>query len=218
MPEPRHSPYAENAKTIPRMLQRWLDINAQNGPLTRTRKYLTFPSFEIASNWRGYSSIIGEYLFSSDKCFSLLINDDDLPIAPNYTLCISCIKSGIVYRYRIFSSTDENIFFEIPQYNGETIQRNFKFEIWSANVVTCVNNDDITFYTSVLGDEDYRYGIDSVLTTNFGLCEGQQSEDMNLPLAFGTCTYNYGPEDGIVLLVNQIQQIIKNENGDAISL
>lgn len=41
MPEPLHPPYGI---TQPRQLQRWLDVNSQNGPLGRTRQFITIPT------------------------------------------------------------------------------------------------------------------------------------------------------------------------------
>lgn len=40
MPEPLHPPYNV---TQPRQLNRWLDVNSQNGPLTRTRGFISVP-------------------------------------------------------------------------------------------------------------------------------------------------------------------------------
>lgn len=45
MPEPLHPPYGI---LQPRTLVRWLDINSQNGPLTRSRYFFTVPAYNIA--------------------------------------------------------------------------------------------------------------------------------------------------------------------------
>jgi hypothetical protein len=45
MSEPLHPPYNV---TQPRQLQRWLDVNAQNGKLTRTRGNIAYPNFNLS--------------------------------------------------------------------------------------------------------------------------------------------------------------------------
>ncbi len=223
MPEQSHPPYVPASQTQPRQLFRWLDVNKQNGRLKRTETYIILPTFEIHVDWRGYSSIIGEFTFSSPNSFSLKINPLDFPLYPFYTLCISCIRGGIVYRYRLFTNATEVLYFEIPQYNGEVITPQFKLEIWSVPTNTIIQDEAITIYTSVLGNYDYRWNLDQPLTTANPLCTGQQSydngtTDMQMPLIFGPCTQMYGPDDGLVLLGNQIQQVISDNSGNNISL
>lgn len=223
MPIPTSPPYAPAATTSPRQLNKWLDVNAQNGPLTRTRTYLIVPAFSVAANWRGYSSIVGEFTHSAPNNFSLQVNPASYYRYPHYTLCVSYIADGVVYRYRLFTSYDSLFYFDIPQYNGEMIGAEFKFEIWSAATVTITQVNPITIYTSVMNAIDYRYGDDTLLVANNGLCTGEQSEvdgsaTMPMPLRFGICTFNYGPATNVELLGNQIKEIITDESGNTLSM
>jgi hypothetical protein len=70
--EPSHPPYLPSSTSIPRTLIRWLDVNAQNGALTRVSTYLTIPPFNIANSWNGYSNIVASFNFESPNNVSLV--------------------------------------------------------------------------------------------------------------------------------------------------
>jgi hypothetical protein len=74
MPEPLHPPFAQGSTSIPRQLQRWLDINPQGGALTRCRYYITMPAFSQATNWIGVSDIVVAFNFEAPKAFSIPCN------------------------------------------------------------------------------------------------------------------------------------------------
>lgn len=80
MPEPLHPPFASGSITIPRQLQRWLDINSQGGELTRSRFYLTLPAFSVSVNWIGVSDIVAAFNFESPKNFSIPCSVSAAPI------------------------------------------------------------------------------------------------------------------------------------------
>ena len=76
MPEQSHPPYVPGAKTIPRQLNRWLDVNAQNGPLERAKKFLSIPAFTFSNdNWKGYSQVIGQFNYQAPNSLSLRFSD-----------------------------------------------------------------------------------------------------------------------------------------------
>lgn len=193
MPEPLHPPYESGALTIPRQLQKWLDINPQNGRLTRTRFYLLIPSFQITNiNWRGFSEVIAEWHVTAPNNFSLL----QLPSlgALNYTLTVAWVDANFVtHRYRLYTSADEVIYFDIPQYTGQFISSTFKIEIWSTPAISITQNAALLVYTSVLGSLDYRYGTDQPLVTFVQACVGQQVPidvavgGFDLPIFFNVC-------------------------------
>lgn len=169
MPEPLHPPYASTATFQPRQLNRWLDINSQNGPLGRIQTFVTLPSFSVNFTWLGYSDIVAAYNFEVTNNFSLR-NNITIPTNPNYTLCVMWKDSlGNVHRYSLWRAVGNVIFPTIPVYEGQLIKKNFRFEIWSTPSIPVVNLTPINFYTSVLGILDYRYGVDSALGTTDGL-------------------------------------------------
>lgn len=178
MPEQSHPPYADGALVIPRQLQRWLDVNPQNGPLRRTEKYISVPSFDVDHVWNGYSEIVGEYHFEAPNNFSLKIphDGDVIDINTNYTMCVSYVNSDhTVVRYSLIRGTGDLFYFTLEPYAGQLIKKNFRIEIWNTSQVTCSETLVTNIYTSVLGDQDYRYGVDSALKQADPLCTGQQS-------------------------------------------
>lgn len=178
MPEQSHPPYVSGATTIPRQLERWLDVNPQNGPLRRTETYMTVPAFDIEHVWRGYSEVVGEYHISSPNNFSLKIPHDGNVIASdtNYTMCISYVNPDhTVVRYSLIRGAGDLFYFHLEPYNGQFISKNFRIEIWNTSQVTCSEDSAPVIYTSVLGNQDYRYGTDNALASSNMLCTGQQS-------------------------------------------
>jgi len=156
------------AWSIPRMLQRWLDVNPI-GKLTRTSTFITLPAFSQTVTWQGYSDIVASFNFEGPNNFSLAgFNVEPSPI-PNYYLCISWQDGkGDVHRYALWNNVGEVIYETIPLYSGQLIKKNFRFEIWSTNVATVVQAAPINIYTSVLGAVDYRWGTDATLVNSDG--------------------------------------------------
>lgn len=177
MPEQTHPPYVSGALTTPRFLCRWLDINPQNGPLSRTQKFIQVLPFNINHVWNGYSEIVGEYHFIAPNNFSLKQSNlaNLIPSGTNYTLCVSYVVSeGVVARYSLVRGEGDFFYFILPEYNGQFIAKNFVIEIWNTNQVTCSESGSPLIYTSVRGDLDYRYGVDSALATTVQMCSSQQ--------------------------------------------
>ena len=180
MPELLHPPYAATAITQPRQMLRWLDINAQNGPLDRTRYYIVLPAFSTVVNWHGYSDIVASFNFEGPNNFSLKwLNIGDpatgeqspIPFNPNYLLAIMWRDSkGNVYRYALWNNVGEVLYFPMPLYTGQQIKKNFRFEIWSTPSTKAIQTTPITFYTSVKGILDYRFGTDSSLVVADPIC------------------------------------------------
>lgn len=172
MPFPLTPPPASDsgAFTIPRNLQRWLDVNPI-GPLTRTQAYVTLPAFSQAVTWLGYSDIVIAFNYEGPNNFTLTgFNIEPFP-APNYCLCIMWKDQyGNVNRYSLWRGVGEVIYAQIPAYSGQKIAKNFRFEIWSTNSSPAVQATAINIYTSVLGGVDYRYGIDFSLISADAAC------------------------------------------------
>lgn len=182
MPEPLHPPYVDTARFQPRRLIRWLDVNAQNGPLTRTSTFITLPAFSIVNTWLGYSDIVGAYNFEAPNAFSLK-GAVVVPNDANYSLAIMWEdENRNVNRYFIFLNDDSVFYFQPILYTDQLIENNFRLEVWSTNNTPIVNIESITFYTSVLTDIDYRYGNDEELKTNDGLVIDFNNIDTATPI------------------------------------
>lgn len=167
MPQNPSPPYASGAISIPRTLIRWLDVNAQNGPLTRTSTYITLPSFNVNVSWLGFSDIIAAFNFEGPNNFSLIGGNMEPSPNPNYVLCVIWMDiNHVTHRYALWNGVGETIYGNIPLYTGQVIMKNFRFEVWSTNVVSCVQTTPINFYTTVAGQIDYRYGTDNQLVSS----------------------------------------------------
>jgi hypothetical protein len=191
MPQQPSPPYLPTAIQYPRQINRWLDINAQNGSLRRTQTYITLPAFTESANWLGYSDIIAAFNFEGPNNFSLT-GISTIP-DPNYLLCIMWIDvNQVVHRYAIWNNVGEVMYIPYALYTGQLIGKNFRLEIWSVQGQATVSQaTPITFYTSKLGIQDYRYGLDTVLVnpdsiiTDFSIsAEGVQSLPTDIGLLF----------------------------------
>jgi hypothetical protein len=174
MPEQLHPPYAPASTNQPRQLIRWLDVNAQNGPLGKCQYYITLPAFNVPVTWAGFSDIVAAFNFEGIFNFSLTggfttnvdgsVNVNDLvaqiPVNPNYILCISWYDKNGMNRYSLWRSPNDVIFFNLLPYTNQLIKKKFRLEIWSTNVANVVQNVPINLYTSQLQQIDYRYGTD----------------------------------------------------------
>jgi len=172
MPVQPSPPYLSTAIIWPRQLNRWLDINAQNGPLQRTKTYITLPAFSYEEAWLGYSNLVAAFNFEGPNNFSLTSTQLELPTNPNYLLCVMWIdKKGLTHRYSIWNNVGEVMYIPYSLYTGQLIGKNFRFEIWSVASSTTQNQTaSINFYTSKLGIQDYRWGVDSVLVSADNPC------------------------------------------------
>jgi len=187
MPEQLHPPYGRN--TIqPKVLIRWLSINAQNGPLGRTGTYIVIPSFgPVVSGWKGYSDIVAVFDYTAPNNFSI----SDLPSfnTTDCLVCVSFIVDGETIRYKLNSDVGEVLYFNVDNYTNQRINKNFRIEIWdtSSTLQESFDFSSELIYTSVLGELDYRYGIDGPLclagTVNYDF-----SSDWNLPFVFNGST------------------------------
>lgn len=170
MPLPPAPPFSAGALTVPRQLNRWLDVNPQGGALTRTRGFIQLPQFTVNVTWLGYSDIVAAFNFEGPNNFSLQ-NSTAFPISPFYFLCIMWDdEEHNVHRYAMWKGVGEVIGFDVPLYSGQVIKKNFRFEVWSTSTSQMViSSIGIQFYTSVLGDQDYRWGNDFALVSTVGL-------------------------------------------------
>ena len=164
--EPSHPPYAAGALTIPRTLIRWLDVNPQNGSLTRTQTYITLPPFAVGNTWNGYSDIVASFNCESPNAFSFTGLLSEVPANPNYTLCVSYRIGGVVTRYILWLGAGSVLNMAIPMYSNQPIKKNFRFEIWNTKQGAVSQTEGISFYTTVSGGQDYRYGVDGALVVS----------------------------------------------------
>ena len=155
--------------TQPRVLQRWLDVNSQNGPLQRCQTYLIIPAFSFPVTWNGYSDIVGAFNFHAPNAFSITCVNTNLKKA-NYVLAISYVNyDRTVVRYVLNKYIGEVIYFDTIPYVSQPIKRNFRFEVWSTNVSSVTQDSSIKLYTSVMQNVDTRYGVDMPLSSVFNI-------------------------------------------------
>lgn len=219
MPQQSSPPYPEDAGafTSPRQLYRWLDIQAQNGPLRRTETYITLPVFSISDVvWNGYSDIVYAVNFEAQHNFSLNL-DFVTPVSPNYVLCISYHIGEIVTRYILWDATGSNTNLTCPVYSGQPILKNFRLEVWNTEQGTASNAAALNFYTSALNPYDYRYQLDSplsnptALVTDFDIVAetvpALPLDINNLPVSHFTSSFGLGAYPPTWTSINSINTI-----------
>lgn len=182
--EQLHPPYSI---TQPRVLNRWLDVNSQNGPLQRCNTYFTIPAFSITPTWLGYSDIIEAFAFSSPNNFTI-INPSIFSSIDDYFICISYVEADLsVVRYAL-NDVPSTILFEVEAYDHQLIKKNFRIEIWSKSA-TAIVATAVTMYTSVRTNKDTRFGTDQSLAT--GTVNTDFVSTLDLPFVFdNTITTN----------------------------
>jgi len=80
-----------------------------------------------------------------------------------------------VVRYSLVRGTNDFFYFTLEPYDGQLIKKDFRIEIWNTSSGSVSEQYQTLIYTSVLGNIDYRYGMDSPLVSTNTLCEGQQT-------------------------------------------
>ena len=183
MPPPLVPPPTSDigAMTVPRYLQRWLDVNAITH-LTRTSTFISLPAFtQSISTWSGYSDIIYAFNFESPNVISL--KGYTYPVSSNYTLCVSYQIQGVVTRYILWYASGTILPGSFPLYNGQPLKKNFRFEIWNTSQGAVNEPVGATFYTSKLGPFDYRYGSDSTLVNPDPIVTNFQNNNTNPTIA-----------------------------------
>lgn len=182
MPEQYHPPNVNQ----PRVLNRWLDVNSQNGPISRTGTYFTIPAFSITVDTPPISYIVGRFLYNAPNNFSITT----IPDLSNLT-CLLVIAfddfDGTVKRYKLNDYAGISVNDTFEQYTNQRIYKTFYIEVWSDEVLT-VSSAALTFYTSKKNSTDYRFGLDTALLTTPTIdtllyCQ-IDSGNFNLPLTF----------------------------------
>jgi len=164
MPQQPSPPFVAGAITDPRQLDRWLDINPQGGGLKRTETFIVFPAFSQAVTWKGYSEIVAAFNFEGPNNFSLI--PFVTPTTPNYALAIMWKSNGMTYRYWLWMGVGEVIYFPQTLYTQQLVKKNFRLEVWSTNNTPAIQTAPLTFYTSVQGNYDYMWQLDTNLVSN----------------------------------------------------
>lgn len=169
------------ANVYPRTLQRWLDVNRAT-KLDRTSTYINIPAFTQGANtWNGYSDIV--IAFNVESPNNLSFSSYIAPTSPNFALCVSYRVGGTVTRYMLWDATGSNLNQTIPQYTGQLILKNFRFEVWNTSQGAASMGSSFQLYTSVLGKMDYRWASDSSLVSTDSPCV-VFSSNLNLPFTF----------------------------------
>ena len=169
MPDNTYPPFGGNAGafTVPRQLNRWLDVNPQGGALRRCQTTITLPAFTAADEWNGYSDIVTSFNFEAPNNFSLTY-PFSVPTSPNYVLCVSYRVGTVVARYLLWDATGSNLNQDITPYTGQPLPKNIRLEVWNTSHGASSQATDIVFMTSKLQNVDYRYGSDAALVGNDG--------------------------------------------------
>jgi hypothetical protein len=215
MPETLHPPYGPS--TIqPRQLNRWLDINSQNGPLTRTRGVLNMPVWPLnsATNWNGtFSEKVLQWNFKCNNNFSLVVDSTYQAFINDFTfsllsICFVFIRGtvkvagqtfNIVNRFKAKANLGDTII--APLYVGQELYASsFQIEFWTTPIssgLPPVGNKPYVLNTSVLGTVDYRYGLDFQLHPNaanfasvFTNTSVSSLNNFSLPVIFPVNTIN----------------------------
>lgn len=175
MPAPSNPPFQAGARTVPRQLQRWLDVNKVN-KLTRTETYFDLPAFSVDNDWLGYSQLVGVFNYTATNNFSLPL-DFVVPTNPSYVLCIMWVEDDVVHRYKLWEGVGEVFYFNPPLYTGQLIKKNFRIEVWNVEptlstftfnsaATAGVNGNytyvDATSWENPIGDYTAWYEIDNV--------------------------------------------------------
>lgn len=133
--EPLHPPYNV---TQPRQLNRWLDVNSQNGALSRTRQCVLLPAIQIVGESQEEQRLVinAVYKFRVTNNFSFILNNLSAIVWPNDSLvCVACKDSdGTIYRYSLnsyFKIVYSNSVLTFVPYEGQMIKKNFRIEYWS---------------------------------------------------------------------------------------
>jgi len=185
MPDNTYPPFVEDlgGRIQPRQLNRWLDVSPQGGALRRTDSYIEIPSFLQSHTWLGYSDIVLAYNFAAPNNF-VFSNLAAIPTSLNYVLCIAFQKDGIVYRYKL-GGPDGVFLFDLVDYSGQLIRKNFRLEIWSIADADVTQASAVKLYTSVKGHYDFRNSSDFELVDSGAGVEdfSTSTDDVTLPFS-----------------------------------
>lgn len=162
MPDNLYPPFSSDsgALTIPRQLDRWLDINPQGGSLRRCQTFVTLPSFNTGTSFISVSQIVASFNVEGPNAITL--SGIVPPTNPNYVLCISYRVQGVLTRYVVWQATGSKMP-QYPTYTGQVLLKNWRFEIWNTSQGFASDTNTYIFYTSKLQPIDYRFGTDAAL-------------------------------------------------------
>jgi len=184
MPEQLHPPYGI---VQPRILNRWLDVNSQNGPLKRCETFFTIPLNEIGHEQDvKIPYIVMSFNYTATNNFSMKITSDIF--TGNIFRCYLCVSFDDneshpyiptnTKRYLLATAlgTGNQIPLTIPiePYTNQVIKKNFTIEFWTIDDGSTLSPGElvylgtlapITIYTSVKQKVDYRFGQDLSLAT-----------------------------------------------------
>lgn len=139
MPPPTNPPYAAGALSIPRQLNRWLDINPVR-PLGRTRGFFTLPTFSVAQpHGTGYANIIAAFNYTASRNFSIKSISSFSSI---YVLCVMWVDQfRNVHRYALWPNIDQTFYFQLVPYTNQLIGKNFRLEVWNGDYIVQLHQE-----------------------------------------------------------------------------
>ena len=85
------------------------------------------------------------------------------PANPTFACTVAYTKNGAVTRYLLWDAAGSRLSQNIPLYSGQTLLKNFRFEVWNTSQGAVSQATAIQYITSVLGGLDYRFAADSAL-------------------------------------------------------
>ena len=159
MPEQYHPPNVNQ----PRVLNRWLDVNAQNGPISRTGTYLIVPAFTFTKEpYALCAYAYGMFTCVAAKNFSFI----NLPDLSDYDflLVVSFVDADLTIKRYKLNDIDIDIGVDILPYTNQRIAKSFCIEIWSDQSAAILASS-LTLQTSPKNAVDYRFGLDSSIAT-----------------------------------------------------
>jgi len=179
MPDVPHPPYNV---VQPRVLDRWLDVNSQNGPLQRFQYYFDIPTFNVSKIFYQVADLVIDFWYQAPNNFSLI-----LPVFPiiNSLLCVAWVdENGNVRRYKLNTNPDVIMPEDVPQYTDQLIMKNFRIEVWNTDEPPTILEEPIRIYTTVRGNRDYRYSDDKPIASVSVTDNNFISPSLDLPLTF----------------------------------
>lgn len=168
------------AVTYPRQLQRWLDVNRVT-KLDRISTFITIPAFASNSDFDQVSDVI--FAFNVESPNNISLKNWLVPSSPNYAMCVSYRVGNVVTRYLLWDAEGSALNQQLEQYTGQLLLKNFRFEVWNTaqGAISEVNVN--TFYTSKLGNVDYRYGTNGPLVASDAVTTDFENINATLEIA-----------------------------------
>lgn len=136
---------------IPAVLDRTKKVlNSVADRVGKDSTYLMIPAFSVTGLVFNISSVYCLlFPFTIGQRFSLPFPINKPTVNPDFLLCISWIRSGVLYRFKLWENVGE--VFECPLYDGRVIESSFTLEVWTlSGSTTCTLSSLYFLKTSLL--------------------------------------------------------------------